>query len=466
MIIPANEARDLIERTFNEFIRLLEQSLDLLRDRHIPYPLISLPGYLHDWKSCEGEDVRNYLFKDLNAESYNYLLQQCFKLANGYQLSTRDRLAGATVENEPQESKTVKKLIGTVHSFGDEELSKRLAEIESGQSLIVFERMDGNTEGQTVYENGSVTYRLNKKYEKITSDEDLWRASIILAHELQRNPETGDLRGETVEIVSRDMAFVERVISVHGEKVYEQMPEFALLRCIKEELGETALKQFIDIAFQHERSYFELRPFFYLFDSLSLFNIRDPSIQLMNFFRPVSRGDEAAKTYLGFFWHQVGRDLLKEISKRSSQATLVFLAIGMPQVAGGIGSIGTAAEVILALDDFVQGNYEEGFIRARTLVASMIVGSFVKALANMEIQKVIRISVGRNSLYYPVGMGCTLNTKEVFLQKLDSDIASTLGLLAAELTAHDMSKVKSNAIEAWDALEAWEFINEKQKKRR
>ncbi|MCL2381778.1 MAG: hypothetical protein FWC64_09350 [Treponema sp.] len=97
------DARGLIEGTFNEFTRFLERNAGLLRDRRTPFTLTSLLWDLGDWKDTGRADIRDYLFRDLSADGYNYLLRQCSELADIYQLSTRDRLRGASVENAVEE---------------------------------------------------------------------------------------------------------------------------------------------------------------------------------------------------------------------------------------------------------------------------------------------------------------------------------------------------------------------------
>jgi len=99
MIISTSEARDLIERTFTEFISYLRRNKRAFSNPSMPYAFRALIMDLPEWASAENPDDMDYLFDDLSVEDYNYLLQQCFKLATGYRLSTRDRLAGATVEN-------------------------------------------------------------------------------------------------------------------------------------------------------------------------------------------------------------------------------------------------------------------------------------------------------------------------------------------------------------------------------
>lgn len=270
------EAQKVIIATFNECLNFLRfcknttspDALKLAKD------LPELERILG-----RGESFRKELFEGLAHEGYIYLLNMSYDLAEIYELSTRSDVGsllsrvrqGQQVKTkvrylqncdppasiwQPGEKTVKEKLISQVKKFRDEKLAERILALENGQSRMVFMEMKDGMEGQTVFNNGKITYRLNKKYEKASEETDLWRASIILAHELQRNPETGDLRGETADIVLRDMAFVEKLETEYGEKVYENMPEFAILRAIKELCGEEMLREFADKAFNHEGSYY------------------------------------------------------------------------------------------------------------------------------------------------------------------------------------------------------------------
>jgi hypothetical protein len=153
---------------------------------------------------------------------------------------------------------TVRKIMEQTGRFGDEKISKRLSDIENGNSSITFETMDEYTEGYTKYQDGRIKYCLNKKYQKITSQEDLWRASIILAHELQRDPATGDLRGETAEIVQKDVKFIEQLANEHGDRVYDLNPDFLVMHYVREMFGDEGVRAFADIAFSHEGNYWKM----------------------------------------------------------------------------------------------------------------------------------------------------------------------------------------------------------------
>ena len=250
------EAQELIMDTFKEYSKALKQNKD---NPSTPFfysrnDLADLEGILANPR------FPNELFDGLDAESYNYLLRQCSELADLYNLPNKRRLKGSLVlPKVGLQNKPIEKLMSQVRKFGDVQMVRRLSDIETGNGFIAFEEMDKYTEGYTKFENGQLKYCLNKKYEKITADEDLWRASMILAHELQRNPATGDLRGETAEIVIRDMLFVEHLASVHGEKVYEHLPEFELLKILQNNYGEEQLHKFIDIAFNHEGNYYSIK---------------------------------------------------------------------------------------------------------------------------------------------------------------------------------------------------------------
>ena len=275
-VINRSEVEPLIVITLKEYLNFLRINSSYVRE--FAKDFSELHGILNE------SGFFNRLFNSpqgLSAEGYIYLLEMCYKLADTYGLSTRSYLdsllsrvrQGQQIKTkvrylqncEPPASiwqageKTVKeKLISQVKKFGNEKLAERISALENGQSRIVFMEMKDGTEGQTVLDNGKITYRLSKKYEKATDKADLWRASIILAHELQRNPSTGDLRSETTEIVLKDVEFIECLVAEYGERVYEKIPEFAVFRDAKKIFDEKRFKEFVDIVFNHSGSYWRL----------------------------------------------------------------------------------------------------------------------------------------------------------------------------------------------------------------
>ena len=98
MNISTSEARDLIEQTFADFTSFLRRKKVAFSSPSMPYAFRALIMDLPEWTSAKNPSDMDYLFKDLSADGYNYLLQQCLELATIYELPTRGKLAGATVE--------------------------------------------------------------------------------------------------------------------------------------------------------------------------------------------------------------------------------------------------------------------------------------------------------------------------------------------------------------------------------
>jgi hypothetical protein len=271
-------ALHLIRMTVFEFHRDVMIPLDANVDLYDKMPhssAVRLHEHFFDFSSAVQNlygEISKAIMEDMDNFQTSQLLSLCRDISELYGLPVFKYMPGSIPDNSPiryvdpratntpnygLEDNTLEKLKSQIRKFGDEELTKRLAEVESGKSRIVFEEMKDSTEGHTVFDNGKVTYRLNKKYEKASDEADLWKASIILAHELQRNPATGDLRGETTEIVLRDLNFIEKLAEEYGEKVYEANPEFAILRYVNERFGEEGLKKFADVAISHEGRYLD-----------------------------------------------------------------------------------------------------------------------------------------------------------------------------------------------------------------
>jgi hypothetical protein len=200
------------------------------------------------------------MLRKLRDDALLEMYRNCGALAEKYNLRSRRTIVGynTAILIRDGTGETAEKLMYQVRKFGDRLITERLADVEIGENEIAFEEMEEGVEGYTKIENDKTLYCLNKKYERVTAQEELWKAVIILSHELQRNPINGDLRGETAEIVLRDIEFVERLASEYGEGVYDNNPEFAILHKVKELCGEEDLKEFIDMKFNHKGSYFDL----------------------------------------------------------------------------------------------------------------------------------------------------------------------------------------------------------------
>ena len=124
----------------------------------------------------------------------------------------------------------------------------------------------------------------------------------------------------------------------------------------------------------------------------------DTSAKFYNLMKSADEGDEFAKETLKYVFHEVGRETLKEISEVSGYASVVCLAIGQPEGAAAFAWISTGADILLAFDDFRQGNCTESLKEGVIIVAGIItpvvidkgVTSYSKSI------KIIIGSTGRN----------------------------------------------------------------------
>ena len=155
-------------------------------------------------------------------------------------------------------------------------------------------------------------------------------------------------------------------------------------------------------------------------DFLGLFG--DPTVELYNEMERADSGDQHAQARLKYVFHEVGRDLLGEISEKSNQASLVCLAIGLPEGSTVFGGISLLSDILLGIDDLSHGNFTEFFGN----VAVIIVGEISSALLEagvIALSKSIRITVGLTGRYYEVGRRGAIKTEEALRKLLVKDIA-------------------------------------------
>ena len=143
-------------------------------------------------------------------------------------------------------------------------------------------------------------------------------------------------------------------------------------------------------------------------DFLGLFG--DPTVELYNEMKRADSGDQHAQARLKYVFHEVGRDLLGEISEKSNQASLVCLAIGLPEGSTVFGGISLLSDILLAIDDIISGNIQEGWNDFILIGAGFAVGKGVEKLTSRVAT--IQITVGSTGRYYEVGRRGAIKTEE------------------------------------------------------
>ena len=158
-------------------------------------------------------------------------------------------------------------------------------------------------------------------------------------------------------------------------------------------------------------------------DSADYLFENDTSIKFMCTVDAAANGDEHAQALLKYAFHEASREVLKDISEKSGYMSLVCLAIGCPEGSTFFGGVSIAADGILAIDDFIQGNYEQAKKEAVVLVAGIIISKGLEAGAK-AISKSIHVTVGSNGKYYEIGRRGAIKTEKALRKLLAKDIAS------------------------------------------
>ncbi|GHT80194.1 hypothetical protein FACS1894130_11000 [Spirochaetia bacterium] len=176
----------------------------------------------------------------------------------------------------------------------------------------------------------------------------------------------------------------------------------------------------------------------------------DPSFKLASLFNAASNGDKSAQVLSGYIVHEASRDVLQQISDKSNTATIAFLAVGAVEAAGFASGVGMVADIALAIDDAISGDYKSAGIGAAMIVAGVVAKGIVKAGIDSTVNKGLQITVGKNGQFYEVGRRGAMNSWEGMQKLIRADIAANkFGDIAPEAASQLLNMVKK----AYDALQ-------------
>ncbi|MGN0728448.1 hypothetical protein [Treponema sp.] len=148
----------------------------------------------------------------------------------------------------------------------------------------------------------------------------------------------------------------------------------------------------------------------------------DSSIQFACTVDAAAKGDAHAQAQLKYAFHEVGREMLGEISEKSGYASLACLAIGQPEGSAFFGGVSMVADGLLAVDDLLSGNYPEAAKNGIILLAGIVTPKVLKSGVN-SFSKSIQITVGSTGRYYEVGHKGAIKTETALRKILAKDIA-------------------------------------------
>ena len=170
--------------------------------------------------------------------------------------------------------------------------------------------------------------------------------------------------------------------------------------------------------------------------------------RLFNLFRAAGSGDQEARAYLGYLWHQAGLDVLQTLSNVSAKASIVFLVIGMPQIASGVATVGLVADSLLVLDDLLNSNYSNALLDGAVIIAGVVLKTNVEMGVRRISEKGLKISIGKNGRYYSMGRRGAMQSKRAIRSLIAADIAnSVFGNLAPEFA----NRILRLSMDAYDA---------------
>ena len=182
-------------------------------------------------------------------------------------------------------------------------------------------------------------------------------------------------------------------------------------------------------------------PFFSFKDLLNLTS--DPWNKIYNMMKLADGGDKNAQAQLKYVFHEAGRETLKTASSTFNDMALISLCIGFPEGTSVFGAVSTASELILVIDDFLNGNKKKGFAEGVVVAVSWVVNHKTKKIA----EKVAGISVyvGNSGKYYEIGKRGAIKTKTALRKIIERDIAS--GYFGKEIAPVLASQIVEKAAE-------------------
>jgi hypothetical protein len=184
-------------------------------------------------------------------------------------------------------------------------------------------------------------------------------------------------------------------------------------------------------------------------DFVNFLSQYDTSFKLGGLFNASSHGDQAAQVYSSYIIHEAGRDSLKQISNASSTTSLTFLAVGVPEVAGIASGVGMIADISLAIDDTLSGNYKDAGIGFLMVAAGVGISKAVGSGLDNAVEKGLKISVGKNGQFYSVGHSGAMKTLDGMQALLKADMAAgKFGEIAPQVATQLLDLAKK----AYDAI--------------
>ena len=177
----------------------------------------------------------------------------------------------------------------------------------------------------------------------------------------------------------------------------------------------------------------------------------DADRKQMHFFGLIdqaSMGNKSAQNTLKFAFHQANQEMLQDISNVTGDASLAFLAIGCPEAAGALGTVSIVADILSAVDNYVNGEYGIANKQILLITGSMIASKSVENVARKIAR--VEIHIGKTSRYYEIGKRGAIKSEKALKKIIAKDIAS--GYFGENIAPEMASQIIKESVDAYKSI--------------
>ena len=180
----------------------------------------------------------------------------------------------------------------------------------------------------------------------------------------------------------------------------------------------------------------------------------DPINKIHNEMKLADSGDKNAQAKLNYIFHEAGRESLKQASSTMSDMAIISLCMGCPEGTAVFGSMSTACDLLLAIDDFITGNTKQGIKEGAVLIAGLAFSTGAEQGAK-AISKGINITVGKTGKFYELGTRGAIKSEKALRKMIIKDIAS--GYFGTEIVPN-ANQIVDEAVKAYKIIQDTENV--------
>ena len=176
-------------------------------------------------------------------------------------------------------------------------------------------------------------------------------------------------------------------------------------------------------------------------------------MQFFGMIDAASHGNKSAQNTLRYAFYQANKEILRDIGDESGNASLVFLAIGLPEVSAALGGINITSNIILGTDKAINGYINmdsKMLVEGTSEIATSVIGILASEVAvkgiTKKVSSSVKVTIGKTGRYYEVGRRGALKSKKAIEKLVRKDIAD--GYFGQNIAPELASQIVDKAGEA------------------